>query len=746
MAPQASVPPDQAQIEVANGFYSREMYDLAAAEYENYLRNFPGSPDRLAAMFRLAECYRVAKKIKPARDLYESIVIESNQGEFAGNAAFRLGDIYIQERNYKGALPMFEKAASLVKDPKIAIAARYNEARTLDMLGRRTETLQVYGEIIQAGKTPFRDDARMSLASRYVELGRQQDALSQYESLATEAEKPEVRAYAAVRSADLSTQLGKPEKAAVYYAQAAKTDKGGKWQGIGIAGQLQTLYETGKFQQIINVFEDAKSAIPTEALPSALVLLGNAHRQLNDYDAALKIYDSVIREYPSSKERGEASFQRLVCLNAQKSPDLVKEIDKFLSSSSDPDASNQVRLLKAEILFNQDKFAEAGPLYLQLSTSPLDPKYRAEAVFKLGWCYAQAQQFEKAIEAYTLFVGDFRQHPYLPAAYAQRGIAYTKLKNYERALTDFDTIIINHLKAKERELALYNKALIFGIKNQDAQMYATFQQLVKDYPESTFTGEAYYWLGRMETDQKRYDKALDPLKKSRAANKNFYAKATLWIILCHYYLENRSELAKEIDDYVAAKAMPPVPSEVAGWLGVKLLSENNTPDAVRYLSIAAEGMASPDVYLALGRAQLNMSNWKDAAKALTEYLKTASSPVDRAKGLLLLGEAQIGTKEFAPAKSTAEQILQLQPEGRLNAEGRLLKGEVEFAAAQYNDASKTFSSVAVMFDDPAITPRALERAAAAFSKAGRPLDADKMMKELKQRFPEYSSTDTEKNR
>lgn len=736
--------PDKLQFGIANTHYAGERFDLAATEYEIYRRDYPQGPDLQAVLFRLAECYRVLRKPREARDLYETILVDFQQGEFVGNAAYRLGDVYFAEQNFKGALPMYEKAASLAKDPNIAVASRYNEARTLEKLGRRNETIQVYTEIIQmgGGKNPYRDAARNALASRFTELGRPADALVQYEALVEESEAPEIRAEAAVRAAAVSTQLGQEEKAVKYYAAAAKTDDGGRWRGIGVVGQLQNLYESKKYQQLISTFNDLQSSIPPESMPAALILVGNAERQLEDYEGAAKIYDRIAREYPNSREKAEAAFQKLVCLYQQKSPDLAKEIDRFLSQNGGSEAVNQAKLLKAEFLFNQDKFGEAGPLYLQLSTSDLEPKYRAEAVFKLGWCYAQVQNYEKAIEAYTVFVGDFRNHPLLPAAYLQRAMALQKIKNFDRALTDYDTIILNHPKAKERELALQQKALIYGQKDDYPQMIAAFEILLRDYPGSTAAAQGQFVIGLAEFEQKKYDKALERLKKAREINKDYYARATLKIITCHYYLDNKEELGKEIDAYVAAKAMPPVPSEVAGWLGIKLLSEGKTPDAVKYLSISAEGMASPDVYLALGRAQLDMSNWKEAVAALNNYLKTASEPVARARGLLALGEAQIGTREFAAAKKSAQQVLQLQPEGRLNAEGRLLSAEAEFAEGRYDAAAKAFSSVAMTFDDVAITPRALKGASDSFRKAGKNMEAQKFADELKQRYPEYAAPNT----
>ena len=63
--------------------------------------------------------------------------------------------------------------------------------------------------------------------------------------------------------------------------------------------------------------------------------------------------------------------------------------------------------------------------------------------------------------------------------------------------------------------------------------------------------------------------------------------------------------------------------------------------------------------------------------------------------------------------------MSLQPEGRVNAEARLLAGDVELERERFDEAGKAFMGVALLYDDPAITPRALQKAALAYGKAGK---------------------------
>jgi TolA-binding protein len=46
--------------------------------------------------------------------------------------------------------------------------------------------------------------------------------------------------------------------------------------------------------------------------------------------------------------------------------------------------------------------------------------------------------------------------------------------------------------------------------------------------------------------------------------------------------------------------------------------------------------------------------------------------------------------------------------------------------------------VALLYDDPVITPRALSKAADAYRRAGKTEEADRVAKQLRDRYPNYA--------
>ena len=62
----------------------------------------------------------------------------------------------------------------------------------------------------------------------------------------------------------------------------------------------------------------------------------------------------------------------------------------------------------------------------------------------------------------------------------------------------------------------------------------------------------------------------------------------------------------------------------------------------------------------------------------------------------------------------------------------------EFERQRFEDAGKAYAGVALLYDDPAITPRALDKAADAYRRAGKTEEADHVAKQLRDRYPNYA--------
>ncbi len=745
---------DQRQLDYANGLFARKLYDLAIPEYQKYLEDYPGRPGRANAYFSLGECYRNLHRDSNARTNLQKVLSDYVESEFAGPAAFALAEMAFTDKDYATALPLFHRSAGKSKEPAVALSARYFEARCLEALGRKDEAADIYAQVADVGNpNPYREDARVTAASIFSTRGKKLDALKQYEALANEVQKPALKAEAAVHGGMIALELVQADKgkidnamaqrAAALFQKARALPDAGKFRALAQVGFRHLQYQTGQYTQLLADYKKEFDNLPEAAQAEVLLLAANSERQLEHSKQAEALYRQIINKYPDREEAKDAAYQQLINVYNSDPTAISAAVDQFLATNPTNERADQAKLLKAEALYKQQNYTEAASLYGELRASELSPRLRAEAAYKLGLCHIQTKNTPGVIEAFTYYMQTFPDSPEMPAALAQRALGYEQDKNYDAALTDLNIILAKYPKAHEREAALQLKALILGQQDKTKAMVETFRQLLKEFPKSSVAAQAQYYIGKTAFEAKDYKTALTALNTARQLNKEqYYNLASVRIILCQFYLKDRAALTKEVNAFMASSPDTNVAPEVLEWLGIEYYNEKNFQAAEKYLSalrkIDNTGSVKPDYLFYLGDAATKLKNLPEAEEAFAKYLQTAKDPAGKAKVLLTLGTVKISAHKPDEAQKIAEEIMALQPEGRVNAEARLLAGEVQLERGNFDDAGKAFKGVALLYDDPAITPRALDKAALAFRQAGNTEEADRLSHELHQRYPNYA--------
>jgi TolA-binding protein len=737
---------DEMQLEVADGYYARGMFEMAAPEYERYLGQYPGAAGRMTALFRLGESYRKVGSINGARNAYDTLLSLYQTGDFVGPAAFRLAEIYYAERKFYEALPLYRKASVRLKEPAVQNCAKFFTARSLEALGQKIEARSTYEDLVGITEhNPFQDASRLSLALLMKDSGRTQDAIRHIEVLAASTQNPEMRAEAVVRSGLWFQEVKQLERSEARLREALELPGIGKWKDVAQIGLVRLHFDAADYDKVLADAATLMPQISKDAKPDLLLLSANANRQLKKFAEAVELYDQLIQDYGDSPQAKDAEYDRLVSLYYSDEGRLVADIDKFVAGNPPMDKRDQALLMKAEVLFRQQDYAGAAPIYekLQRATS-LKAPLRGEALFKLGFCYMQVRDADNAIKAFSSFIDGYPTSQSIAFSLGQRAMAYQQKKNFSAALKDYSELIARHPKARERELAVEQKALILGQQGDNAGMSDAFELLLKDYPQSTSAARAHYWVGYVAFDAKKYQKAAEHLARARELDREeFFERASLRILFAQYFLENRAAVATEVDSY-KKDGKTDVPAEILRSLGEGYFKSGENESAIKYLEMlippggTPRDEAQPEDYLVLARARLNVQNFPQAGAALETYLKSVKDPVPRSTGLLHLARAQIGMTQLDAAQKSVDEALTIQPEGPIAGEARIVAGDIQMSRGRAEEAAKLYVSVSLVLDDENVTPLALEKAVQAYQGAGREAEAKKTLNTLQSRYPEYA--------
>ena len=737
---------DQVQLQYADGFYSKKLLRDAAAEYERYLENFPKSPalDRQAVYYRLGECYRQTGAVNNAKANYEALLANFTGGEFLGPAAYRLGSMQYEEKNYRDALQSYRRASVRLTQPTLIYASRFFAGRCLEAISQKAEARQQYEDLAKiVENNPFRDASRLSTGRMYSEAGLREEALKWLQPLAGETTNPQIKAEALARSGLLQLDLGHPDEAAKTFDAALAMPEIAGWKDtIAVAG-FRILYDRKDYKGVIARYNSsgAGNGLKLESKLNVLVTVADSQRELGLRDNALATYAQIAQEFPATPQARDAGYARLVMLYDGGDQRLLNEVNAFLTDNPTAPQVERVQLMKGEALFKAGDFEHAAPIYQIVigKTKSLPANYKGEATFKLGWCWMQLGHFDKAVESFTVFVRDFSTHAKVPTALAQRGSAQMQLRQYSAAQKDFAELTSRFPKAKEREFGLENLALIYGQLGDPAHMSETFELLLKDFPESAARAKAHYWVGRTAFETKNYKKAAPHLDDARKLDKEqFFERSSLALMACLYNLEDVDATEKEVEFYKANGGKAATPSDVIRWLGQKGFERGQYERAEKFLpELVLRKEAVGDDYLLLARSRVKMGKFKEAVDSFDHYLAAAKDPVPRVAGMIEKADAQIGLKDWNGAEKTVKDGLNLATEGRYNGELRLRAGDVEVGRGDVKKALQIFETIPVTLDDEEVSPRALERALEIHTKLGNASDVKRLENQLRSKYPEY---------
>jgi TolA-binding protein len=298
----------------------------------------------------------------------------------------------------------------------------------------------------------------------------------------------------------------------------------------------------------------------------------------------------------------------------------------------------------------------------------------------------------------------------------------------------------------EQETALESLGLIYarGGPAQEQDTVATFRALLDKFPASPLRALAAFSVGDSLFKNRNYAGAEKYFLNARTwDSKTWQQPATQRLALGAFGLKDVNKALGYLKDYDAtapSKAMD-LPAAFYYWLAEDARQHGNFTLAEtlypRVIQSNDPGNLLTGSWWQLGETQSHQQEWTQAVTSYERYRQLKPDVKDATTVLLALGRAQLGARNTDAAKKLGDQALLQEPEGPPSAAARMLLGETAFAAQNYAEAARMFATLAVLFDDPKITPQAICRAADSFERSGDAASAIQWRQKLTDKYPQY---------
>ncbi len=758
--------PAAARFDSAMVVFNAGQYADAVKALSDFVRDFPKDRRCEEALYRLAESYRNLNRIADALAAYTFQVQGYPDGPFRVNGELRRGAIFFDTGKITDAIVPLQFVVDKGSGD-LQQAAKYLLGRCFLATQKETNGVVLLQALVdQQPPGKFAGNAAQTLAELDDSGNHFSEALALWQKALALASDPAVQATTAARGGWSALQANQLADAEKLFQIARKLDTGGNSRKVANTGLLRVLFQQKRFTEWLAVYLVENDKLLDSAKSEILYDLGHTQFVLKHWPDAVSAFDLYLKEFGAQDSAVTAAYERFLAVTEIDPAKTVGEAEAYLKAWPQSPYLLRVKLLQAQELSREKKFTEALPLWQSLANEAGDATWpHRDILLNLARTYDELVNWPKAALAYQAYLDDLAAHPgdnkekqAQQVLRAQARLAVC-LQNADQLVAATDAWKAVQSEAPEgsaeQQMSLESLGLIYarGGPSQETAMVAVFRALLDKFPQSKLRALAAFSVGDSLFKNRDYPGALPFLLEARNRDaKTWMQPATQRIVLGAYGQKDHDKAISYLKEYETiplatdpqAQIAARLPAALFYWLAETARKSGKWNEAENFYARVTQHPDPGDLlagaWWQLGEVQSKRKEWLAAVTSYEKYRQLKPDTKDATAVLLALGHAQLGAQNYDAAKALGQQALLQEPEGPNSAASRSLLAEVAFGTQNYPEAARMFATLAVLFDDPKITPQAMSRAADAFEQAGDAKSAADWRQKLKVKYPQYQSS------
>ena len=462
--------------------------------------------------FYIAEIYYFTGDKEKALSFGEAALNRTGAQMYAIELKQLVGHLYFDKREYAKALPFLEFYVN--KNDKVRREDLYELAFCYYAAKQLNKAIEGFKQL--GGKEDsLAQNSMYLLADAYLKTNQKTNARNAFLFCASNSSNIIQKEVSSFNYAKLSYELG-------YLDIAIK--------------ELQTF-----------LYNNPKSAYTNETKELLVSALANT----SNYKDALEMFEKL----PEKSEAVKKVYPRILYARAI---ELINDrqilvadslLNKLLKAAYNSQHSQLANFWKGEIAYRNGNIDDA---IFYLSNYLLKPQTNGEvnatnAKYNLAYCLLKKENYKEALANFEQITtsADLSSSAMQQDAYLRSGDCYFMSKNFQNALRIYDDVTSRNFKSAD--YAMYQKAVIAGALGKQADKISLLQSLPKQYPNSTFAGEALLEIANTYMAAEDYEKAiysLQDLVKNKTASV-LYTQAYLKLGVCNFNLNKNDEALKQ---------------------------------------------------------------------------------------------------------------------------------------------------------------------------------------------------------
>ena len=739
----------ETQRQLADGLYSRGLYDLALDEYLRLSREVEDLDELDLVLYRIGESHRRLNNPQAAERFYIRVIREFPDSAYFDRASFRRAETWITRGRYLEGLNHFQALLERedLTESLVAPALYYlgDASRRLNFIQQAVDAYQ------QAMETDpdsaFAAYAALDLASIYKQDPDQRHrVLPLYEGVAANPPTEAVAAEAFFQIGDWHFMQGDYAASAAAYEQLLSKHPDHERSREARLQAAWALYNIGRHADAARMAEAQVSAEPLPAQGAEwLYLLANSQRQLLRTENAEATYTRLIEAFPEHDWARIARYE--MALLAFRRDEFATAIEAAEAIEPDAELEQDLFWLLAESYAAVGRDDEAVQYYRRvIDTDPTGPQAPG-ALYRLGRILQQRRDYVAAGRTYRQLVEAFPDDNLAPAALLAAAFSMVMADRLDEALADWAALIEAYPDHALAEEARYQRALALMQEGRQTEARAGFTSFTERHPDSAFAAEAWYWLAVLAQQDNDYAAAEAALRQALERDDipaELHARIQFRLAVNLQRQDKAEEAADRLQQLIADAEAVSIPAALLDWLTrYRLVAE-----AYAKAETAARALAATDsteawqqiAWALIGQSLLGQDQTAEAVSAFERSLTFDARTRDGAEAAWTLGDIHIQQAQPESARPWFNQAAEWSSDDRLidiRARSFFGLGQAAELEDDFRRAARYYLAVAIFFDDDNWVPRALSRGAAMLEQDGRLEEQKRALTELAERFPDW---------
>lgn len=734
-------PPEQ--MTFADGLYLRGLYDMAVREYLLLMRDAPDLEQADAVFFRIGECYRHLGQDGAAERFYKRVMVEHPDGEHRWKAEFRRAELYVTQQQYGDAVRLLEALVAGKPPADIAAAGHYYLGYCFERQEKKSKAEKAYRKVIaEFQDSAYFSHAALALAALLEAEGKTDEARALCRRAGEQPGTPRAGAEALFQLGEMAFRAGDFDASAQAYDQLFERYPEDERVPEARLQAAWARHNTGRYEEALALLEDAA---PTGRAPDGeerLYLRANCERQLQRTQEALESYTQLLERFPGGRLAGAAGYER--ALIAFRQGDYAAAVEQAGAVTPFTNVAEDLEWVLAESYRELGRDEEAIRHFRALTEQHGDSERNAAAAYQLASLLQKTGKYEEASRTYRAMVRKHPGHELAPKALFASAFCRTKLGQYAEALNDWNELAGSYTNAPDPEEILYQKAMAETQAGRDGEAAATLTNLLGRFPDASQAGDAHYRLALLREKAGELQEAEEHLRAGVGRKVPARLRRDMQYRLAGVLqkLERPGEAADILQELLDTPFKSEMPPDLLEWLARFRLEKGQAAEAAqaaRALVDASDAGTWKEMGLhLLGQSLVAGGDTDGAREAFEQSLALDARTGEGARSALALarialdGQALDDAEKYfnrAAERAAGEELIEVRARSYYGL------GLVMKARGQWDTAARYFMSVAVLFDNPELTPECLFEAAQAFEKLGRETDRHGALEELETRYP-----------